>query len=646
MEAGEAMEVYVFGVIFILILLPILYFIPIGISLKEKVLIAIVSFLLAEIGLFFNQFLEIWKTLLILVLLAVVVTYIVETRIRPRLADDKGGSKVLSMDNGDSLKIIAKKDEPNFVESNVDNESDGDYDLGQEAIDRLLSEMNKSKEENVEVTPTASPDNIYNSDLDIQDEDYIEPVEDIFFNKENTDYAIEVTKSADSSFEEEIDNYMIENKDTLTEEELTQNQQFENDIFPEEDLLQLTKSIDADSEIDFEKQLENHTSDDHSYEEHKPYEDELLNERTQLFEHLDEIDGGIDMEDPADMKHIDEVVEGHSNKSIESIEDLLEEIVPIDQPAEEIQAESFGNVLNELEEVGPFEQSDAEHPVQSFETVLDELEEIDSNEQEAVDKSMDSIESLLEELEEIEPFEPMDVNESDESLEKVVEELEEIRPIEQTNEVQPEVSLENVLEELDQIGEYEQMNEEESVQTVESVLEELEEMKPVGQEEPVHSEQLIGEILAEKTELQAIEEKHKIMDDLEDITTSEEIQKGDTIVEEYVQEQMDDERTNEEISPTRSEIQRQMLQTMVSQINFSKSRVTDEEYENLVRAYMQPSLPALEYYTFAYMLIEHYINKGQFEKLTILINELYTKFEKYPVIKLQLDYLIEKYNNS
>lgn len=592
------MEVYVFGVIFILILLPILYFIPIGISLKEKILIAIVSFILAEIGLFLNKFLGIWKTLLILVLLAVVITYIVETRIRPRLDNDKGGRKALPMENGDNQNAFITKDEPSFVENDLDTENDGDYDLGQEAIDRLLSEMKKSKDKKID-EPNAILENIHNSDLNIQNEDYIEPVEDIQNNKEITDNELEVIQPVNSLFETETDINVNEIEAKLIEEGFIQDQELETDILPEKDLSQLAKSIDADFEIDFEKQLENQGSEDDSFEENKPYEDELLLERAQLFEQLDEIEGTVDREDLDDKNPFNEEGEIKTTESIEGIEDHIEEIVPIEQPDAEEPVETFETELDELDEVGSIEQLDAVQPAESFEYVLDELEVIESDTQEAVGEIeiKDSIESLLEELEEIEPF-----------------------------------------------ASIEQTNEEEQVQSIESVLEELEEITPFEPEKLVHSNQLVEEILTEEINQQEIEENHKIMDDIEDITTGEEMQKGDTIVEEYVQEEKDDDNLIEEISSTRSEIQRQMLQTMVEQINFSKSRLPDDKYEDLVRAYMQPALPAHEYYTFAYMLIEHYINKGQFDKLTILINALYNKFEKYPVIKLQLDYLIEKYN--
>ncbi|KEF39457.1 hypothetical protein M670_01225 [Schinkia azotoformans MEV2011] len=569
------MEVYVFGVIFILILLPILYFIPIGISLKEKILIALVSFILAEIGLFLNKFLGIWKTLLLLVLFAVVVTYIVETRIRPRMGNDKGGRKALPMDNGNNQNALNIKDEPSFLENDLDNESDGDYDLGQEAIDRLLTEMKKSKTEQIEEIPNASLADIHNHDLDIQNEDYIEPVENMQNNKEITDDELEVIQPVNSLFEKETDFNVNEMKEFIDE--------------PEEDLSQLAKSIDANFEIDFEKQLETYALDDNNYyEENKPYEAELLFERIQLFEHLEDIEGGIAKEVFEDIKLTDEVEEGQTINSFESIEDLLEEVDPNEQPTAEEPVESFENLLEELEEVGPIEEIDAVQPADSFESVLDDLDVIESDTQEAVDEieTNDSIKSSLEELEEIEPF----------------------ALIEQTNE-------------------------EEQVQSIESVLEEI---IPFEREQLGHSNQLVEEILTE--------ENHKIMDDIEDITTSEEMQKGDTIVEEYVQEAKDDDNILEEISPSRSEIQRQMLQTMVAQINFSKLRLPNDEYEDLVRAYMQPAMPAHEYYTFAYLLIEHYINNGQNDKLMILINELYNKFEKYPAIKLQLDYLIEKYN--
>ena len=644
------MDVYIFGIIFILILLPILYFIPIGISLKEKVLIAIMSFVLAEIGLFLNQFLGIWKTLLILVLLAVIITYIVETRIRPRLTDKKGQRKALLKESEESSDLLISKEEPAVLKSDMDSESDGDYDLGQEAIDRLLSEMNKSKTEPVEEIQDASLDNIHKNDLNIEYEDFIEPVEDSFIKVENTVDEINVIQPANTSFETEADIAVFENENMLNVEELTQNQELEIDDLPEEteeDPLQLAKSIDADSEIDFEKLLEDHTSDGNDFEENNRYDDKLLLERSQLFEHLDELEGVDDKEDLDGIKHSDEVGEAQLMESVESLVDQFDEISSIDQQEADEPVKSIESMLGELDEIKPLEQLDESEPKSEnyIESVFEELNEIELIDLEEV-KSAESIEGVLVEPEEIEPIEQPDSEQLEDSVKNILEELEEIGPIDQIDDIQLEESAENVLEVPDEIEQTEQVNEGEPVQLIESILEELEEIAPIKQENLVQSEHLVEEILSEENEQEVIEENHKIMDDIEDITTSEDIQRGDTIVEEYVQEQQIDENTIKEISPARSEIQRQMLETMVSQINFSKSRLTDEEYEDLVYAHMQSSLPALEYYTFAYMLIEHYIAKGQFDKLTALINELYNKFDQYPVIKLQLEYLIEKYNNS
>ncbi len=672
------MEVYLFGVIFILILLPILYFIPIGINLKEKVLIAIVSFILAEIGLFLNQFLGIWKTLLILVLLAVVVTYIVETRIRPRLVD-KGRREVVFEDNGGSPDLLIKKEEPILLDSDGDHESDGDYDLGQEAIDRLLSEMNKSKTEQIEGIPNVSLDDIQNRDFDIQNEDYIEPVKDTFVNKENTDDEIEVIQPENTSLATQTDIDVRDIEELLNEEISPQNQEVEIDVLPEEDPSILAKSIDADFEIDFEKQLEDHTSEN-SHEVNNSYEDELLLERSKLFDHLNELEGGNDrIEELSDTKPIDEV-EVEENQSTELVESLmeqldeinpieellvdepvepnesvleaLEEIEPIEKTEGEKPEESIENMLDELDVVAPTEQTDANQHDEPIEEKIEELDEVESIEQAVEDQQDELIEDMIEELEEVLPNEQTGADHHDESMYDIVDELEEILPnektdadqpnvsiddivpIEQTKETQPEESIEDVLDDLDEIGQTEQIKEVRPVESIEGIA------------NPDQSDHFVDDLLEGENEQQEIEESHKIMDDIEDITTSEELQKGDTIVEEYVLEEKDDDNTSEEISETRSEIQRQMLQTMVTQLNFSKSRLSDEEYENLVLEYMHPSLPALEYYTFAYMLIEHYISKGQFDKLTLLINELYNKFEKYPVIKLQLDYLIEKYNNS
>lgn len=506
MEVGELLEVYIFGIVIILILIPILYFIPIGMNFKEKLLIAVTSFLLAEIGLFVIQYLSIWKTMLILVLLAVIVTYFVETRIRPKLADKKVPNNISSKNSWNS------PDSENSMAESIDepvdeiNDSDmGDYDLGQEAIDRLLADMKKAKtdQKDTSLNPSSDDSQILHND------DYIESAQKTVLIKEDHD---------DIEEEKEI-------QETL------------------EDPLQITQSIDVDLEIDFEKQIQASTVDDKISEVKSGPEDDLLLLRSQLFEHLNELED--------------------SDKNEE-----LDKMKPIPQDVNEKQ-------------------------------------------------NIDSIENLLEELDELEPFEQTEEEQKVGVVEDIIEELDGIEPIQQENEEINESSLELPTEEIEM---------------------------PHQQLDTVDK---LEDVLQEENEHQALEDHHKIMDDLEDITTSEMMQNDDTIVEEFLEQQREvSEIAVEDISPTRSEIQRQMLQTMVSQINIIKSSLTSEEYEDLVRAHMQPSLPNLEYYTFAYMLIEHYITQGQHEKLTLLIKELYDKFDMYPVIKQQLDYLIEKYKKN
>jgi len=89
--------------------------------------------------------------------------------------------------------------------------------------------------------------------------------------------------------------------------------------------------------------------------------------------------------------------------------------------------------------------------------------------------------------------------------------------------------------------------------------------------------------------------------------------------------------------------QQQMLNAMVENLHLSKQTLSPDEYANLVRSYMQPDLPDQYYFTFAFLLIEHFISQQEFNKLSDLLQNLNSKASKYPILKQQINYLIERY---
>lgn len=93
----------------------------------------------------------------------------------------------------------------------------------------------------------------------------------------------------------------------------------------------------------------------------------------------------------------------------------------------------------------------------------------------------------------------------------------------------------------------------------------------------------------------------------------------------------------------KNRLQKQMFHTMVSQLQLSRKYLSVTEYEKRVKDHLHPNLPAQDYYTFSYLLIEHYISEHNERELHSLINHLKDKFTNFVIIQQQLDFLEQHY---
>ncbi|NRD76008.1 hypothetical protein HPT25_00610 [Bacillus sp. BRMEA1] len=90
-------------------------------------------------------------------------------------------------------------------------------------------------------------------------------------------------------------------------------------------------------------------------------------------------------------------------------------------------------------------------------------------------------------------------------------------------------------------------------------------------------------------------------------------------------------------------LQRQLLHTMVSQLKIVKKTMDPLEYEALVQNHMNAKLSAHDYFTFASMLIEHYIHTKDYMKLEALINNMMVKIAGYPILEKQVEFIYRHY---
>lgn len=83
-----------------------------------------------------------------------------------------------------------------------------------------------------------------------------------------------------------------------------------------------------------------------------------------------------------------------------------------------------------------------------------------------------------------------------------------------------------------------------------------------------------------------------------------------------------------------------LLKNLLASLYAMRPLLSDEEYEQLIHKHLHPRLHEQDYYTFANVLMEHYIASKQYEKLYDVAKQLYGQYELYPIIQQQLAHMI------
>ena len=93
-------------------------------------------------------------------------------------------------------------------------------------------------------------------------------------------------------------------------------------------------------------------------------------------------------------------------------------------------------------------------------------------------------------------------------------------------------------------------------------------------------------------------------------------------------------------------LQKQLFITMISQIQLAQKFMDPNQYEQMIIEYLHPKLPISEYYTFATLLIQHYISNRQFEKLYPLLDQLEEKVAEYPILLQEIQFFKSLYSKK
>lgn len=627
------MEELIGSVVSLIILVPIIYFLPLGLSKKGKGLVILIAFLFANLGMLAKSIFHIWQTALILLLLTILTVYILDKRLNKQMflnsALEKEDEFLLedleaksSVDNRISTEsqpelgtmpasgIVHVIEEPTIVPSEESIE-----------IEELPFELNLVKEDlETDELEVSIP-----TDLDMELED-----ETSFLN--NREELLEETSLPPVKQDDIVVNgYMSDIEKLLESEDLEEDSNFE-------ELLGNDDNVNTDIEIiDYNdgEELEILASNDDITTEIAPTKE---NEFT--LEHLLEDDLELEVLQLTEPKElITEVIESN----IELEQDLEIEVLNFD---------------TRLEQVELFE----EEPMQ----LDDETENMDSISEELVSNEADLF-AVLEELEEAELEVASSLSEdvheenalNEQSLEPTTEELSLIETVEADSEAldSNQEDIENVDEEVPEIDDSNDSHEElVPVMGIEDVAI-TPDIETFSEENDYHEELEPLLKVEEETDLDETAEGSiaEIESSFEDIAFRKEQETGNEIVaDSFVPEPEDS--TAEEVAPLceakeetlirqeqKSVLQQQLFHTMVSQLHLLRKQMSGDDYEKLVQEHLHPDLPVQDYYTFVSLLIEHYISRKEIGKLQELLTKLDGKFTNFPILDMEIRYLYKQY---
>lgn len=229
--------------------------------------------------------------------------------------------------------------------------------------------------------------------------------------------------------------------------------------------------------------------------------------------------------------------------------------------------------------------------------------------------------------------------------------LEDIKPLQEHDEILPghvdteiastqiqEDESEWFIENANELNEVPDVTEEDiglfegDLSEIESMINESDETAVEETEETEIYMEELAEIIDESNETVAEELAEPVIAggeaDLEgSIDEEEESMESQPVIDEVFMDEL----------PKRTRIMREVMKTMIEQITLSRSLLTTDQMENMIKHYLHPSLHDQDYYTFARILMDHYISTEQYEDLNMFIKGIEERFREYPYITMDLD---------
>ena len=621
------MNVILFSLLSMVILIPIIYFIPLRITTKGKMIIVAASFAISLIcGLLTKIFLSLWQSILLIIALALLLTLILSKRFSSVFVN-KSEATMIKEDVEDEIAIkdtqllhSEEKSELSFLgeqeAKDLHDHSIQDKGLDQDAF--LFDDYEKSLE----------------FDLELQDS----------FNREESPlYDI---KSYDSKNEEKDLLHDIEqtaDKAIFTNDALNN----ENSSIQKDELLAVENewldNLDVMEPFDTNNKEKDLLHDIEQTADKAIFTDDVMNNENFSIQkdELSQVENG--WLDNLDVMVVDEA------EFSSSIETNLESV----QDDNELSNKST-SYLSELEKVMLYENLPKEDSKDNAETIVnqdtllnvDEIEmllenhpQLEANEQVAV--LLETPEDLVGQssFKTLENIEEPTALESLENIEEssVLENLEDIMEpsVTENTDGTGEVSvLENEEDTIDESMLEEEVNDDVSEQSESPiVLTEKQDKHPIHLVEQEDTEANLQEIVvnaeAETTPIAEVPEILPIDDENDNVTDM--ITDDDNVLGQ-TEEQI---RLNEQ--------QKQVFQTMLVQADISKKTLNPDQYEQMLISFLGNKLPASEQYTLSLLLVEHYIKIKNEPLLLQLLEQMEDEFSHFPILLQEIHYLQEQY---
>lgn len=581
------MKSFIVSIASLIILVPLLLFLPLGMTFKGKLLLIFFALLMANIGVFSLAVLPFWQVLIVLLLLVVLFTIL--------LKSEKMEQFLFVQDDRKTKKSRGKKDESDYIgEKSEKGISLTKKDEGKEIeagpTFAVREEKAESIDEQVGMEETAPPLEDISDDLKL---DQVEPIAEekeeampLIHPEEKEEEAAK--EGPEEEWDEEV-SFLLQREEeevSLQLEEDAGGQMDEKDVHlaeHRENIAELEKLLFDGEETGEEKPLA-----DEPHKEEKGDEVLSAEEKIETLEPISFEEG--------DGSEGNEPVAGEAPVAEEAL--LAEEaLFAEDGPGDEEKRAS--------EEVSPFagEHANNVRLGEDFSVIVPLMDE--------------ELRLLHHQFEE----------ESDSGSEKEELPAEEKLTGMETISGDEEKELELLFDEPFSEGE---KTEEIARDDDMGLSEDTEEEK--GKEETITIAQL-GEKAYSVYGLEEVEEDmYKPAEELKD-------------KEDGPEAKLDDEFLKEETERSTA-VSNEMLSLLFAELREAEKYLPGEEYERLVLSHLVPGLPKQQYYTFATLLIEYYLKINDLEKLEALLLDLHDKYKQFPIILQQIDFALEYYCNK